>query len=359
MHCFAAAAPSRFAGIGRWPGRLIILLLLLLAVQGLVEAPLPGINNSGHGDLVLQQRVIENVRAGGDYHRALIDEHRGIDSPAASVAAVRLPTLAWIHAALPPLGPAILLYMIMAATLGAWSWRLSLGGMPLHRAALGSMLLLSAAATLLLPDLLVSHECWSALLIALSLALRSDERWGLAALAALAAATMQEQAILLAVVMLAFALRGRRLAEAGAWSAVIGTVGLFLAWHAAKVAAGAGGGEEVVAGTGSGWAVAVDMIQGIGPARLMPDWAGAIMLPIALIGWAGWSSSTGVRGTAFLFLCILLLAAFAPDRSLCSAFLVAPLVPIGLLLAPRALSDLLRASLRRHVSAAGQAPLST
>jgi hypothetical protein len=319
MQSVAAVAPSRFAGIGRVPGRLILALLLLLAVQGLAKAPSPS----------------------GEF-----------------IAAAPLPTMAWIHAALPPLGPAVLLYTIAAATLGAWSWRLSMGGMPLHRAALGSMLLLSGAATLLLPDLRASHECWSALLIALSLALRSDERYGVAAVAALAAAMMQEQAILLPLVMLTFALRGRRAAEAGVWATVAASSGLFLSSHAGQTTM-LPGDDLGSSSLEAGWGAAVAMIQGIGSLRLMPDWAGALMLPLALVGWAGWASSTGARGAVYLFVSVLLIAAVAPSMPLASAFLIAPLIPIGLLLAPRALSDLAQASFGTPAEGLGRASLST
>lgn len=367
MHSFAAAASSRFAGIARWPARVILLFLLLLTVQGLSEGAgpdrgmVPGAVQGEHAQIMLHRRVIEGVRAGGDYHRIVAREHREAGYPIRPFSTVRLPTLAWVHANLPPFGPAILLYALIAATLGAWAWRLSIGGLPVQRAALGSALLLAGAATLLLPELLVWHECWAALLIALSLALRSDRRYGLSALTALAGAAFGEQAIIFPLIMLTFSLHEKRAGEAVAWCAVILVMAGFLAWHAEETAAAtsmAEGPRPRWSGSG-GWDAAVMMVQLTGPLRLMPHWAGALIVPVALIGWAGWQNATGACGAVFLLTYLLLLASLGRADHFSPAFLIAPLLPIGLLFAPGALADLIRASFGTGARATAPASLST
>jgi hypothetical protein len=274
---------------------------------------------------------------------------------------MRLPTLAWVHASLPPLGPAILLYALIAATLGAWAWRLSIGGLPVQRAALGSALLLAGAATLLLPELLVWHECWAALLVALSLALRSERRYALSALTALAAAAFGEQAIVFPLIMLAFSLHEKRAGEAGAWGAVIVVMVGYLDWHAEETAGAASIADKPSRGwLGSGgWDAAVMMVQMTGPLRLMPNWVGALIVPVAVVGWAGWQNTTGARGAVFLLTYLLLLAALGHADNFYPAFLIAPLLPVGLLFAPGALADLIRASFGTGAGTTGQASLST
>ncbi len=364
MHSFAAAAPSRFAEIARWPARVILVFLLLLTVQGLSDgrAPAPGVTEGTargeHAQIMLHRRVIEEVRAGADYHQLAAREYGQAGYP---LSTVRLPTLARVHAGLPPFGPAVLLYALIAATLGAWAWRLSIGGLPVQRAALGSALLLAGAATLLLPELLVWHECWAALLIALSLALRSERRYGLSAVAALAAAAFSEQAIVLPLMMLAFSLHEKRPGEAATWGAVILLIAGILAWHAQEIAAATGMADRLPPdwlGSG-GWDAAVMMVQMTGPLRLMPHWAGALIVPVALIGWAGWQNATGARGAVFLLVYLLLLAAVGHADNFYPAFLIAPLLPVGLLFAPAALADLIRASFGTGARTTGPASLST
>ena len=364
MHSFAAAAPSRFAESARWPARVILLFLLLLAVQSLTggSARAPTIIQAGpqgeHAQSLLHQRVIEGVQAGGDYHQVAAREQRRAGY---RLSTMRLPTLAWVHASLPPFGPAILLYALIAATLGAWAWRLSIGGLPVQRAALGSALLLAGAATLLLPELLNWHECWAALLIALSLALRGERRYGLSALTALAGAAFAEQAIILPLVMLAFSLHEKRLREAAAWGTVILVMALYLGWHAAETVAATGiaeGTSPKWLGSG-GWDAAVTMVQMTGPLRLMPHWIGAWIVPVALIGWAGWQNATGARGAVFLLIYLLLLAAVGHAHGFHAAFLIAPLLPVGLLFAPGALADLVRASFGTGPRTTAPASLST
>jgi hypothetical protein len=266
-----------------------------------------------------------------------------------------------MHASLPPFGPAILLYALIATALGAWAWRLSIGGLPVQRAALGSALLLAGGATLMLPELLVWHQCWAALLIALSLALRSERQYGLSALTALAGTAFGEQAIIFPLIMLAFSLHEKRAGEAAAWGAVILFTSGFLAWHAEETAAAASFTDKPSRGwSGSGgWDAAVTMVQMTGPLRLMPHWAGALIVPAALIGWAGWQNSTGARGAVFLLTYFLLLASVGRADNFYPAFLIAPLLPVGLLFAPGALADLIRASFGTGASTTAPASLST
>lgn len=369
MHSFAAAAPSRFATIGRWPARVILLFLMILCVQGLGNAPEPGVQAVGasvpkgeeHADVLLYRRIIEQVRAGGDYYQVAAQEHRARDYPLRPFVTVRLPTLAYLHAELPPFGPTILFYMLVAATLGAWAWQLSAGGLPVERAVLGAMLLLAGAGTLLVPELIVWHECWAALLLALSLALRWDRRYGAAVITALAAATIREHAVLYALVMLGFALRERRPGECVAWSSAIAVIGALIAWHAGQVAAVTSMADAASPGwnrTG-GWEAAVSMIQLAGPLHLVPGWVSAIAVPLALVGWAGWHSATAARGTTFLFAYVILLGTAARADNFYWAFLIAPLLPIGLLFAPRAIADLIRAGVSTAAGQRGAASLST
>jgi hypothetical protein len=85
------------------------------------------------------------------------------------------------------------------------------------------------------------------------------------------------------------------------------------------------------------------MVQATGPLRLLPPSLAALLVPLALLGWAVWRP--GPRAAAFIAANFLLLAFFARPDNFYWAFLIAPLLPLGLLFAPRALAELGRAAL--------------
>ena len=84
----------------------------------------------------------------------------------------------------------------------------------------------------------------------------------------------------------------------------------------------------------------------------MPAWVAAVATPLALLGWAAWSDGYAKRVACMLG---LWLAAFLligrPDNAYWG-FLFAPILPVGLALAPAALRDLFNAALARHASSA-------
>ena len=347
------AAGSRFAGTGRWHARLILGLFLLLIVNGLAQspAPVPTVQGTSEdkADVSLFEDLIEGVRAGGNYHEVAVTAQREQGFPLRPFVAVRLPTLAWLHAALPRGGAAILFYLLVAAMLAAWARRLGAEGLPARRTTIGALLLMSGSATLLLPDLIVYHEAWAALLIALSLALHGERRYAPAVAAGLAAALIREQAILYPLIVALVSLHSRRWREAGLWGAAVAAFAGFILWHSMEVSALLRPGDPTSpgwAGAG-GWGSAVTMVQLTGPFRLLPYWLAALALPLALIGWAGWRSAVAVRAALFIAAILLLLAAFARPDNFYWGFLIAPLVPLGLLFAPRALADLAAAAAGR------------
>ena len=121
----------------------------------------------------------------------------------------RLPTLATIEASL----PSMLIARVVLALVGASAvWLLS---RRLPRAAVDQRLATLAAGFTMLPiwvigDILFMHEVWAGELIALSLALRSRDRWVPSLGVGLAAALVRELALVYLVAMLAVAMVSRR-----------------------------------------------------------------------------------------------------------------------------------------------------
>ena len=344
-------AASRFASMNRWLARALLLLLIAAMAAPLIQtqAPVPPRTGAAddNADVHLYEHIVDRVRAGGNYYAVAADAQRKGGYPLKPFVTMRLPTLALFQASLPNrTAIQIAFWMLFAATIAAWVARLRALALPARRVALGGLLVLAGAATLSIPDLLVWHEAWAALLIALSLALRSDRRFALAALTGLLAVAIREIAIVYPLVMAATALIDRRKGETLAWSAVIAAALAFVAWHASQVALVVRPDDLASPGWSSagGWRFVATMLWLTGPLRLWPFALASILIPLALIGWAGWRSATGLRGSLLLAAYVAAFALFGRVDNFYWGFLIAPLLPLGLLFAPTALTDLARAA---------------
>lgn len=335
----------------RWPARAILALVALLVAAALVQPPAPVRSNTGTAadreDVVLYDRIVERVRGGGDYYQVAAAAQRAGSYPLRPFVAMRPPTLARFQAMLPgPLAVRTVFAALFAATILAWFVRLRHSGFPGRAAVIGALLVLAGASTLALPDLLVWHEAWAALLIALSLALRGERRFALALLAGLAAVLVRELAVLYPLVMAFAAIVEGRRREALGWLGVVAVFAGFIAWHAGQVDAVTGPDDLASPGWTSvgGWRFVVTMLWLTGPLRLLPFWAAAVLVPLCLLGWAGWRSGIGLRGALLLAGYAAAFATFGRTENFYWAFMIAPLLPLGLFFAPRALGDLWQAA---------------
>ncbi|MDP8914690.1 MAG: hypothetical protein M3N39_14090, partial [Pseudomonadota bacterium] len=304
-------------------------------------------------DLALYQAIAARVAAGEDYHGAAVAEQRARDYPLRPIFTVRLPTLAWTVGTLGPESAALLLKLLMIAAIAALTLRLrSLAG---SRAAWGVASLLGAGSMALLtvPAMTFWHESWAALLIVLSITLRSSGRWMAALLFGLIAVLVRELALPFLCVMAALAWREGNRVEAGAWAAAILIFFLVMAAHAAALAGYVTGEDPASPGWSGagGWLFVLAMVQRCTLFLSLPLPVIAMLVPLALLGWAGLTGATGER---IALLLIGYLAGFMllgrPDNFYWG-ILIAPLLPGGLAFAPRALRDLVRCTEilnRRH-----------
>lgn len=352
------APRSRFAGFKPWPARLVILLLAALMALGLSGSPAPVPANIGNpaedrADVHLYQNIVEGVRAGGDYHQVAAEAQRAGNYPLKPFVTMRPPTLAWLQAALGSRQAAeIPLFLLLAATLIAWVKRLADDGFSRAQCLIGGLLVATGLVVFRLPELLYWHEAWAAALIALSLALNTKRSYVWSVLVGLAAVMIREIAILYPLVMLAAALWKGRRGEAGAWAGAILILAAFIAWHAFRVAAVTLPGDLASPGwtSAGGWSFVVTMVQLTGPMRSLPYWASAVLLPLALLGWAGWRTAAGLQGALTILAYVMLFACFGRVDNFYWAFLIAPLIPLGLLFVPRAVVELLHAARPREAA---------
>lgn len=350
---FWLAQPSRFAGLTRRDAWLVLagLAALLLASLLALATPIPaaagdaaaGRPAEGQTDALLYQTIVETVRHGGGYYPVAAAEMRAGDYPLRPFVTMRLPTLAMVEAALPPFALTLLLYGLVAAVVLAWWSRLTEAlSRPPPR-----MLALLALAAGLVPfvqaDLVVFHEIWAGLLVALSLGVWRPDRWLPAVAFGLAAVLIRETAALYLVVMALAAFTGHRRPEAIGWGIAGAVLMLALVAHAHAVAAVVRPLDPASPGWSGrlGFGFFVRTMSVSTGLVLLPAWIAAPVVGLALFGWAAWRSALAARVLALLIGYALVLSVFGRSDTFYWGLLVAPLLLVGLAFVPDAIRDLL------------------
>ena len=338
--------PTRWARLDAGQARVVLALLAaLLAACFTALSASPRIEP----DVALYAGIVEAMRHGAGYYAAASAALRDGGNPLHSVLALRLPGLALVEAALPPLAVAGLLLLTVIAAATAWVQRLRevvRPGVPLAAAVVLVILSLLMFAQ---PSLAALHEIWAGPLIALSLALRRPGRWIEAVLVALIAMLIRETVVLYALAMFALAWIDGARREALGWAAAVGLFAIVLAVH--LIAASAAAGPLGLAGNGPGllgFGFAVRAIVMVTPLTSLPLAVAAPLVGLALFGWASWTSPAGLRGTATLIAYIALVGIVAHDDAVPWAALVGPILPLGLIFVPDALRELVTRALDRR-----------
>jgi hypothetical protein len=299
---------------------------LRLASSAQVEA--------GQTDAGLFKRVIARVDDGEPYYRAAATEYRAADYPLKPFVAVRLPTHAWLAALLGNGGLFAALVVVAAAALLAWAKRLSTEPGGGHR---GLFALVTIGTIFVsLRSAAPFTESWAAVLITMSLALRTDTRYRGAVAAGLAAALFRELAIPYLVLMLVAATIGRRRNEAIAWLGALVASGVTLLLHARAVADVVLPGDLRSQGWSGfgGWPMFTTAARFASPLALFPGGVARFLLPLALVGWAAWRSPLAVRVAGMLVGYAAMILLFARiDNAYWSLFLTPTLLG-GLALVP-------------------------
>ena len=361
------AAPwDRFAGWDRWPARILLLVvaaLLVLAAIAPLSASLDGKPSEvpsliGDGapngqteserddDLAFYDRVIERVEHGENYYDFIVEEQRARDYPVRPGLAVRLPTLAWIHASLGE--PAMIALAIALLFACIWAWWKRLGEEPggLRFRLLGTALMAMGGSLGLNRSFFVLHELWAGMLIALAFGLHRPGRWGAALLFAALALALRELVLPFVLLMAAMAAWRKDWREATAWIMLVAVFAAIMAWHLSFIAA-----QEVPSDpVGPDWLVLRGLSGWLGNIvlssnlRLLPHELASPVVILMALGWAGWKSSAGTTGT-FLYLgygLAFMLAGRA--NNFYWGAVVAPAMFIGLAFLPMALPSLVRAA---------------
>ncbi len=338
---------TRFSGIHRGPAVAILAALAALIALGLPMAGRlsPVIPNPQSPDIQYYRSVVAAVRGGEPYEASALALLRVRHAATTPFFTVRPPILAWLLARLPGDGEKLadlLLAGMACAAVGAWLWRLSWSKRDaLFLVRAGLILLASVAMTMRGHGLSYLHEAWAGLLIAASLAVRSDRRFAAAVALGLVAALIRELALPYLAVMAGMALLERRGREAGAFAIALAIAGAALAVHAYRVESLTAG--DLAGASGwfafGGWAFVLETTRWN---YLAIPWLGAALLPLAIVGALGWKDATGARLFALLAGFTLGFCIIGRPDNFYWGLMTAPLIGVGLTLAPEAIIDLAR-----------------
>ena len=407
-----ALAPSddRYAG---WPRARALWLLFALAAMLLAAALVPidqgvskvrtkgfveNIADNARGaksekrardeDLALYDRAVARIRKGENYYDFIVAEHRRAHYPVRPGLAVRLPTLAYINAAIGEGGQIAAAIALMIAVLTAWWGRLGSepGGLPLRVRA---MALLFVGASLGVNRYFFQlHELWAGMLLALAFGLHrvcqapplpgvgdrpkgggggaqsgnlpppstlraatSPGRggaWVASLVVAALALAIREHALPFVLLMAATAFWRRAWTEGAAWTALAAVFLVALAVHlhlvAAQVLPSDPPSPSWITFRGlSGWLSNITLSSNL---RFLPHWLAGPLIVLMVFGWSGWKTWAGTFGTLlYLGYGLLFLIAGRADNFYWGVG-VAPAMFIGLAFTPRALRSLWRAAAR-------------
>ncbi|KAA2236719.1 hypothetical protein [Salinarimonas soli] len=338
---------SRFASLSAPAAWACLAALAALVVWGLLAGGplvLPVVDPD-RGDIALYQAIVGRIRAGEGYYTAAAAELAGRGYAVRPFVNFRLPTVALFTAS--PVGTAFgtaLLIGLALATLVAWIGRLG-RGLPAP-IALGVPVMTAVGCAwpgvVSLEAMVVFHETWACLLIALSLALWDPKRWWPSMLVGLMALLVRELALPYLAIMAVTAFWEGRRREALAWAGGIALFAVFLAVHAylATIHTPAVGPTNSWTAVG-GWRFVLTTAGWSIPLLLVPAAAHGLLVPVALLGLAGWRGAFGTRVALVVggYVGALMLVG-RPDNHYWG-FLYAQLLIPGFLMAVPALRDLL------------------
>lgn len=359
------ARPTRFATLARPRARWVLALvgmLTLLAALGSGFSPAPPADQAAatanaaaaeaqdRSDLILYEDIVAGVTHGDGYYQVATRSLRQGGYPVKPFIAVRLPTLAVVAANLTPALMLTLFWVIAMLALFAWWDRFGEAFARTAPRLLALLLVGCGGALLVAPELVLFHEAWAALLIALALARWRPDAWLEAVCLMLAAALIRETAALALLVMGGLALLDRRRNEALGWAAALAVLALVLLLHAQAVATFTRPFDPASEGWGDlggfgffAKAVAASSALGLAPAPLA-----AALVVLALAGWAAWDDPLALRVFAILVAYGLLIAVAARTDTYYWAFLIAPVLPAGLAFVPDLIASLWERAIDRR-----------
>ena len=349
---------SWFSNLPGWAARLILVMMATLVISGgVVPSPRPHLRPAEPTDLMLYRAVVGRVAHGENYYQAAAAEQRARSFPTAPAPVFREPTLAWTLAALKTDGlRRAAIIGLSLITLIALMEALARSIAESKRRVIAGLFIGTAISTAWFSASPYFHEVWAALLIALSLASYRLSHWGVSVLLGLAACLFRELALPFLGAMAIFALYERKYRELAGWIAGIAVFCGLFGWHWSVAATLHQPGDLVSRGWLGlgGWPFVIQTAKMNSVLLLAPKFVIAPVVCLAIIGFAGTRDPWLLR---VAFIVCGYLASFAivgrPDN-LYWGLLISPLLPVGVVLSPMPIRDLLAAAWGRQSGPLGR-----
>lgn len=347
------AAPTKYARLSPWPARAIIaVMIILVGLTVLPHAPLhiPGERThwgekiKGYFDENLYADILHDTEDGANYYEAAFREQRAHNYPTRPVFAVREPTLTYclllLHFQILRYALVLALYAAIIIKLLHITREYQATG-PVRIAAISAAV--SGLSIVGAIGAIYLTEVWAALLIAASLVYYQAKSFWASVLFGLFACLFRELALPYLLVMMFFAFVQKRKAETLAWIGAILVFLAFYAFHVLQVSQLYRPGDLVSQGwvRMNGWNFVVAAARWNILLNPLPAPAVAFATCLAVTGLAGSLDERAQRSACVTIGYMAGLCVFGRLENYYWGELYTPLVPLGWLLAPSALRDLL------------------
>lgn len=339
---------TRVEGVTRaWAIMILIAVVAAIALTlfSTLDAPVPKLRQSTaqQNDAGLYRSIVDGVAGGRGYYEVAAERLRAGHYPLKPFFTFRLPTLAIAEARLGPMGTGAAMGALCVAVLMAWWRRLR----PLQsRVASGAsmVLIFGGIAAMVQPVTALFHEAWTAMLLALMIAIYNPRRAWPAMIVGGAALLVRELALPMILAMGGLALLARRWKEAAGWAVVVALFAAFLALHALCVAAVVQPGDPPSPGWNAlaGPGFALNSLAKITIASAFPPMIAGALFLLSLIGWIGVRTDWALRVSILLIGYGAMLALFARPDTFYWALMAAPLSLAGLAFVPLVARDLVK-----------------
>lgn len=293
------------------------------------------------GDAQLYRAIVNRVHDGQNYYQVVGSELRARDYATRPFFNWRLPLLAWFTAKMPTLK--IANWILISLTLATFiMWLLTLSKEDgFYATLLGGFLLLGTVVAAFTNVAFLFHEMWAGVLIAFSIVLYARNR-SLSVISGLLALFIRELTLPFAVVMMIMAYREHHRRQAIAWLIGIAAFFVYLSIHARTVLpllTDSDPTNQTWIQLG-GWSFVLTTTKWTLLTFLTPIWIDVVLLPLALLGAAGWRSAVGTRLALTIAAYIFAFSIVGRPDNYYWGLLYAPLLPLALLHAPRSFVDL-------------------
>ena len=336
---------SRFDAWARWPAAALLLVVGVVILVGVVlggSAQVPSADlPDSKTDTALYEAIITRVQHGENYYEAAAIEQRERGYALRPAMAMREPTLSYAAAAvggIKPLRVVKLLFGIAAVLVMVLTLERLSRGRVMWWAAAG--LTAGSAAALFAPRYVVLHESWAALFIMVSLLVRREGRSAVpSVICGLLAVAVRELAFPFMVVMALLAWFEGRRREFWQWVVAGGIFLMGYSVHYGLVLSHTTVADTVSQGwlAAGGWPFALGTIRESSPLSTVPFWVTAVVVPLALLGWASLRGPFATRVFVVIASFLVIFMVIGRPENWYWGVMYVPLVGAGLAFAPSAL----------------------